>query len=89
MVLRDDILACLRCPVTGSKLELAEGALLARVNQLIAQHQVQTRISDPVTVPLTAGLVNVSRTLLYRIDAGIVSLLASEAIEIAEADESA
>ena len=89
MCLRDGILKCLRCPVTGSKLEPADAGLVARLNQMIGTRQLQTRISEPVMVPITAALVNADRTLLYRIDGGIVSLLASEAIEIEEDEEAA
>jgi uncharacterized protein YbaR (Trm112 family) len=89
MTLRDGILESLRCPVTGSPLAVADAALVARVNELIAGKKLQTRISEPVIVPITSGLVNADRTLLYRIDRGIISLLASDAIEIDEAVESA
>jgi uncharacterized protein YbaR (Trm112 family) len=89
MTLRDGILESLRCPVTGSPLAVADAALVARVNELIAGKKLLTRISEPVIVPITVGLVNADRTLLYRIDRGIISLLASDAIEIDEAVESA
>jgi uncharacterized protein YbaR (Trm112 family) len=82
MSLRDGILESLRCPVTGSPLALADADLLQRVNELVASQRLQTRISERVIVPITAALVNADRTLLYRIDRGIVSLLASDAIEI-------
>jgi uncharacterized protein YbaR (Trm112 family) len=89
MTLRDGILESLRCPVTGSRLALADAALVGRINELIAANKLQTRISDRVIVPITAGLVNADRTLMYRIDRGILSLLASDAIEIDEVEESA
>jgi uncharacterized protein YbaR (Trm112 family) len=87
-VLDDAMLARLRCPVTGSVLAVAEPALLARLNEQITAKQALTRLSDVVSIPVTDGLVNADRTLLYPIVAGIVTLLASEAIEIWELRDS-
>lgn len=89
MHLRDDILEQLRCPVTGSQLSRADAELLERVNAEIAAKQALTRLSDVVETPVEAALVNEDRSLLYRIDAGIVALLATEAIEIWELRDSA
>lgn len=89
MYLRDDILERLRCPVTGSRLTRAEQRLLDRLNAQIAAGQALTRISDVVTEPVVEALINDDQSLLFRIDAGIVSLLASEAIEIWELRDSA
>jgi hypothetical protein len=86
MFLRDGILESLRCPVTGSRLSIANGDLIQRANEQIAAQRLQTRISERVIVPIDAGLVNADRTLLYRIDRGIISLLACDAIELEGAD---
>jgi uncharacterized protein YbaR (Trm112 family) len=87
--LADDILALLRCPVSGSRLERADGELLARLNAQIAAGQALTRLSEPLTEPVAAGLVNADRSLLYPIVSGQVVLLATEAIEIWELQDSA
>lgn len=84
MLLSPEDLARLRCPVTRSPLRYADGDLIGRLNAAIAAGTLLTRISDPVTEPLEAGLVNTDNTLLYRSDADILSLLATEAIEIWE-----
>lgn len=89
MHLPDDILERLRCPVTGGTLERADAALLSRVNAQIAAGQALTRLSDVVKTPVEAALINADRSLLYRIDGGIVALLATEAIEIWELRDSA
>ncbi len=89
MLIRDDILKRLSCPVTGSDLSPADAPLLARVNAYIAAGQALTRLSDVVQAPVVAALVNGDRSLLYRIDEGIVALLSTEAIEIWELNDSA
>ncbi len=85
--LSSEDLARLRCPVTGSTLQLADDAMLDRVNAGITAQAVLSRISDPVSEPLEAGLLNADHTLLYRISEGIITLLASEAIEVWEYGE--
>ena len=88
MLVRDDILMRLRCPVTGSTLEHADEDLLQQVNQYIATGKALTRLSDVVQHPVVAALINADRSLLYRIDDSIVALLATEAIEIWELRDS-
>ena len=85
----DDILDLLRCPVTGSKLERAEPSLLARLNASIAAGEALTRLSDVVEEPVSAGLINIDRTLLYPIERGTIVLLAGDAIEVWELRDSA
>jgi uncharacterized protein YbaR (Trm112 family) len=87
MVVRDDILERLRCPVTGSKLERASAEILALVNRQIATGTAQNRLSDVVETPVTGGLVNADRSLLFRIENGMLVMLAGEAIEIEIEDE--
>lgn len=89
MVLRDDILERLRCPVTGSKLERAPAEILTLVNRQIAAGAAQNRLSDVVDTPVADALVNADRSLLFRIDDGVLVLLAGEAIEIEDDAETA
>ncbi len=89
MVLRDDILERLRCPVTGSKLEHAPAEMLTQVNRQIAAGAAQNRLSDVVDTPVADALVNADRSLLFRIDDGVLVLLAGEAIEIEDDAETA
>lgn len=89
MVLRDDILERLRCPVTGSKLERAPAEIVTLVNRQIAAGAAQNRLSDVVETPVTDALVNADRSLLFRIDDGMLVLLAGEAIEIEDEVETA
>lgn len=88
-MLSSDDLARLRCPVTGSALHYATQEQVERINTGIAAGTVLSRISDPISEPIEAGLVNADDSLLYRIEGGIITLLASEAIEIWEHTESA
>lgn len=89
MTISDQILDRLRCPVTGSSLSRACDTTVRRVNEQIAFGKLLTRMSDVVATPIAAGLVNADRSLLYRIEAGIVVLLPSDAIEIWELNDSA
>ncbi|HTN77483.1 MAG TPA: hypothetical protein VL096_19625 [Pirellulaceae bacterium] len=87
MPLSEQDLALLRCPVTRSALRYADADLIARLNLGIAAGTVLTRLSAVVTEPLDAALINADDSLIHRCDAGIITLLASEAIEIWEYSE--
>ena len=72
-----------RCPVTRSALLPADGDLLGRINQAISQQQLVNCDQLAVTRPLSGGLVNADRTLLYPIWEQIPALVPAEAIPLA------
>ena len=78
----DELLAILACPENGTPLSLADERLLARVNEAIRAGQVKNKAGEPVTEPLSEGLVREDGRLLYPIRDDIPVLLADEAIPL-------
>ena len=72
-----------RCPLTHSALSPADAELLDRINQAISQQQLVNCDQLAVTRPLSGGLVNAERTLLYPIWEQIPALVPAEAIPLA------
>lgn len=74
--------ACLRCPVEGGPLELADGELIEQMNASIASRDGVLRdwLDQPVTARLDGGLVNQSGSRIYPIRSGIPTLVADQAI---------
>jgi uncharacterized protein YbaR (Trm112 family) len=77
-----DLLDILVCPENRTRLELADDALVEKLNQAIAAGEVQNRAGEPVAEPVEGGLVREDKTLLYPIRDGIPVLLIDEAIPL-------
>jgi uncharacterized protein len=80
MVIDKQLLDILVCPDDRSPLELADEALLARVNHAIAEKQARTKGGQLVSEPLAAGLVRRDKAVLYPIVDGIPVLLVEEGV---------
>ena len=74
----------LRCPLDGSKLEIAEDSLISRVNEAIREGNVRDRHDQKVTGALDQGLVSTAGGRLYAIRGGIPTLIGDEAIELSQ-----
>ncbi|HZZ73929.1 MAG TPA: hypothetical protein VFE24_16875 [Pirellulales bacterium] len=79
-MLKQQFIDLLRCPETGKLLSAADAALLARVNQTIAQGTLQNRAGHAVAQPLDAALVREDQNVLYPIQNDIPLLLIDEGI---------
>jgi len=79
----DEFLRILRCPVTRQPLQVADDAILARINAAIGAGRLLNRLGQTVTQALDGGLINQTQTLLYPIHDEIPCLLADEAIDLA------
>jgi uncharacterized protein YbaR (Trm112 family) len=78
----DQLLAMLRCPVSGSPLVRATNAQIAELNARIAAGTQSNRGGDRLEQPLRGGLINADRTLLYPVYEHGPTLIADEAIEL-------
>lgn len=78
----EDLLAMLRCPATGQRLQLADTELVASVNAAIHQGQARDRAEQVVVGPIEQGLLAADRGFLYPIRGGIPTLIADEAIDL-------
>jgi uncharacterized protein YbaR (Trm112 family) len=76
------LLDMLRCPIDGSRLQLAENAVVNGLNEAIGRGEVRDRQDQKVSEPLDGGLVNKAANRLYPIRGGIPSLVVNEAIEL-------
>lgn len=84
MKMTPDILRILRCPAGGDALVLAESELIERVNEAVAEGRVRDQLDVRVDLPLDAGLINTARDRLYPIRADIATLIAEQAIRVAD-----
>ena len=78
----DEALTWLRCLETGSKLIIATPELLNLLNDQIANGSISNRLGQSIASPVTAGLVNESKTILYLVNNGIPQMVADEAISL-------
>lgn len=79
-----ELLDILVCPETKQPVRLADAALLERVNAAVAAGGLANRGGDPVTQPVTGGLVREDGALLYPIRDEIPIMLIDEAIPLGD-----
>ena len=78
------LLDLLRCPVDGSALKLADDALIAKLNESIAQGELRDASDQKVAEPLEQGLATAER--LYPVRGSIPTLIAEQAIPLSDGD---
>ena len=76
------LLDILVCPETKQTLHAADAALLARLNESIAQGSVRNRSGEAVSEPVDEGLVREDGTILYPVRDDIPIMLIDESIPI-------
>ncbi|EMI57918.1 hypothetical protein [Rhodopirellula sallentina] len=84
MMITPDILPILRCPHGGDALVLADAGLVERVNQAIADGTARDQLGTRIDTPIDAGMVNPAGDRLYPIRENITTLIADDAVQIAE-----
>jgi uncharacterized protein YbaR (Trm112 family) len=77
-----ELLEILVCPETKQPVKPASDELLAKLAEDIAAGRVRNRGGDPVTEPITEGLVREDGKVLYPVDDGIPVMLIEESIEL-------
>ena len=70
----------LRCPVTKSNLTVASSEQIASINAQIAEGSVVNQLGQSVTEPVECILINADGKVGCAIRAGIIQMIADEAI---------
>lgn len=82
MSLDKDLLAILCCPETKQRVELADTALLQKINDAASKGILKNKGDKAVTVPMDGGLVRADRQILYPIRENIPVMLIDEGIPL-------
>ncbi|NWF74079.1 MAG: hypothetical protein HXY51_13700 [Nitrospirae bacterium] len=77
-----DLLAILCCPETKQDVNLADEALIARLNEAVSRGQLTNKGNKPVTELLDGGLIRSDRKILYPIREDIPVMLIEEGIPL-------
>ena len=80
----EELLNILRCPITKTRLTVADQELVDRVNKRIEQEKIENCIGEKVTRAVDGGLINESQAHLLPIFDGIPCLIPDEAIPLAQ-----
>lgn len=84
MPISSEILALLRCPISGRALQAANPSLIDRVNGQIRAGDLLNQAGRPVSEPLDEGLIDESQKWLIPIRKGVVTLLQDDLISISD-----
>ena len=82
--IRATLLEMLRCPEDRTLLRLADGELLARLNDAASAGQLRNAAGGAVGAPLDGGLVREDGRIVYPIMEGIPRLLVDEGIPLVQ-----
>jgi uncharacterized protein YbaR (Trm112 family) len=82
MGISQDLLEILVCPETKQPVSLASAEILGRLRREVEAGRLRNRGGQPVTQPISEGLVREDGKILYPIDDGIPVMLVEESIEL-------
>ncbi len=77
-----ELLNLLCCPETHQALQVADAALIEKLNTQVTHGALKNRGGKPVTEKLEGGLVRADRKFLYPVRTDIPVLLIDEAIPL-------
>ena len=78
------LIAMLRCPLSGSKLKVAEKTVIERLNRLVAAGELRDHQDQKIAEPIEAGLVTENDARLYPVRNSIPTMVADESIELGQ-----
>jgi len=84
-MISDELLALLRCPRTMQALAVALPEQLAQIEAARAAGTLRDQAGNPVSEPVSSGLVRTDGTLLFPVRDGIPVLLLDEALPLGAA----
>jgi uncharacterized protein YbaR (Trm112 family) len=82
MPVSSELLEILVCPETKQPISVASDTVLATLNEKIDAKSLRNRGGEPVTSPITEGLIREDGKILYPVDDGIPVMLIEESIEL-------
>ena len=82
MPVSQDLLDILVCPETKQPVAIASEEVLSKVNAEIEAGRLRNRGGEPVTTPVSEGLLREDGKILYVIDDGIPVMLIEESIAL-------
>ncbi len=82
MPVSQDLLDILVCPETKQPVAIASEEVLSKVNAEIEAGRLRNRGGEPVTAPVSEGLLREDGKILYVIDDGIPVMLIEESIAL-------
>ena len=83
----ETFLSRLQCPITKSKLGVADSEQLKTVNARIESGNLKDHAGDAVDEPLNGMLVNADETFAYPMQDGIPTMIAERAIPLQQLHE--
>jgi len=82
MPVSEDLIEILVCPETKQPVRPAPKDLIDRLNEKVAAGTLRNRGGEPVSKPITEGLLREDGKVLYVVDDDIPVMLIEESIEI-------
>jgi uncharacterized protein YbaR (Trm112 family) len=82
MPVNKELLEILVCPETKQPVKLAGPEVLERLRREVEAGRLRNRGGQPVTQPISEGLLREDGKILYPVDDGIPVMLIEESIEL-------
>jgi uncharacterized protein YbaR (Trm112 family) len=82
MPVSQELLEILVCPETKQRVSVAADDIISQLNTRIDAGDLRNRGGDPVSQPVSEGLLREDGKILYIVDDGIPVMLVEESIEL-------
>jgi hypothetical protein len=84
MVIAPNVLALIRCPMTGTPVRHATPALVDQANEMIRAGKLENQMGQTVREPLDDALTNEGEEWLLPIRGDVISLVKESLISVAD-----